>query len=638
MRKILKFLFTVVGLFVGLLIAGLALFVLLFDANAYKEDVALLVKQETGRELRFQGDIELTLFPALGMKLGAVTFANAPGFGEKPMLGIGEASISVDVVSLMRLEPEIDRLRLRDLEINLMRNGQGVNNWDDLVDKGDSQVSGGDSGASTDGSGDSTGGAGSPPGDVELKGSFAGVDIENLRLLWLDEQIGERYEVTDLDISTGRIVPNESFPMTLHLDASSAADGDVSVDLATDVTYLIDQQHLALDRMALTLNEFSIAGKLAVSNFAKPALRFDLSSQKLDVDALLGTPPAEPTGPQPPSNDDAAAAGSAAASTEDTRIELPTAMLRDLDIDGSLAIDWVKIENLIFEQFDMKLSAQQGRVALKPVRLNAYGGSVLANVLLDVTGDLPKYGVNKTLTSVQIGDLLNDYLGESPISGQLDAEANLSTTGEWISQLKSNSNGRLQLAFADGALNGFNIRQSVENARARLRGEDPPAAKTRKTDFTSLTLSGVIRNGVFSSDDLDLQAPLLRVGGRGEADLNRELIDYLVDAKLVGTFKGQDGGTADDLAGLAIPVRITGPFSGPDLDVQLDEMLKARAEAEKARLKAEIEAQKKELEAQIEAEKKALEEAKKRELEKQIEVEKARAEEKALEKLQKLFD
>ena len=64
----------------------------------------------------------------------------------------------------MRLEPEIDRLRLRDLEINLMRNGQGVNNWDDLVDKGDSQVSGGDSGASTDGSGDSTGGAGSPPG------------------------------------------------------------------------------------------------------------------------------------------------------------------------------------------------------------------------------------------------------------------------------------------------------------------------------------------------------------------------------------------------------------------------------------------------------------------------------------------
>jgi AsmA protein len=154
---------------------------------------------------------------------------------------------------------------------------------------------------------------------------------------------------------------------------------------------------------------------------------------------------------------------------------------------------------------------------------------------------------------------------------------------------------------------------------------------------------------VFSSDDLDLQAPLLRVGGRGQADLNSEVVDYLVNAKLVGTLKGQDGGSADELAGLAIPVRIKGPFTAPEIDVQLDEMLKARAAAEKAKLearidaekdklKAEIEAQKQALEAQLAAEQKALEESKKRELEKKLEVEKARAEKEALEKLKKLFD
>jgi AsmA protein len=337
--------------------------------------------------------------------------------------------------------------------------------------------------------------------------------------------------------------------------------------------------------------------------------------------------------------------------------------LRDLDIDGGLRIAKIKVQNLRMQDLDLRLNAQQGVVALKPVTLKAYGGSVVANVAIDVNSDLPKYGVDETVRDLQIGDLLQDYMGEAPISGRLSADANLTTSGEWLSKLKQNSNGRISLAFLDGALNGFNIRQSIDIAKAKLTGDKPPPQRTLKTDFSSLTISGVIRNGVFSSDDLDLQAPLLRVGGRGKADLNREVIDYLVDAKLVGTLEGQEGAARDELAGLPIPVRIKGPFTSPDIDVQLDEMLKAKAEAEKARLKAlaeeekaklqaEIEAQKKALEAQLEAEKKALEEAKKRELEKQkaveeakkremekkIEVEKAKAEQKARDKLKKLFD
>jgi AsmA protein len=203
----------------------------------------------------------------------------------------------------------------------------------------------------------------------------------------------------------------------------------------------------------------------------------------------------------------------------------------------------------------------------------------------------------------------------------------------------------MNLAFLDGALNGFNIRQSIEDAKAKLKGDDPPPQKTRKTDFSSLTISGVINNGVFSSDDLDIQAPALRVGGKGSADINREVVDYLVNAKLVGTSKGQQGGSADDLAGLSIPVRIKGPFTEPKIDVQLDEMLKAKVEAEKARikaqtakLKADIEAQKKALKAELKKQQKALKKAKKRELEKQMEVEKARAAKKLEEKFKKFLE
>jgi AsmA protein len=243
-----------------------------------------------------------------------------------------------------------------------------------------------------------------------------------------------------------------------------------------------------------------------------------------------------------------------------------------------------------------------------------------------------RYGINETVTGVQVGDLLKDYSGEEQISVKLDAGANLTTNGEWLSELKKNSNGSLRLAFLDGALNGFNIRHSIDSARAKLRGKEPPSQEALKTDFSSLTLSGVIKRGVFSSNDLDLQAPLLRVGGRGSADLNSETVDYLVDAKLVGTVEGQQGDSADELAGLGIPVSVKGPFADPKIDVQLDEMLKAKADAEKDRLKSEIEAQKDEIRQQLEAEKEALKAAQKK---KEF---KDKAKKKLEDKLNKLFD
>jgi uncharacterized protein involved in outer membrane biogenesis len=636
MRRIIRYL--LLGLVVGIvfLVAAVAIFAAMFDANAYKQDLSELVREHTGRELRFQGDIGLTIYPELGMKLGAMRFANAAGFGELPMIRVGEASISVNVASLFRLSPEIDKLVLRDLEINLIRNKAGVNNWDDLLQ---AQAQQAEKTAPESAAGTANGGKSettSPGGDggFELKGAFGGLDLQNIKLLWLDEQAGTKYEVSDLDISTGRIVPNQPFPMTLHVDAS-ADDVLVSLDFSSDVEYLIAEQRLTLSDMLLALNQFEIGGKLQLSDFSRPTpvLRFDLASKNLDVDALMGTPPAEPAGP-PRSGQDSGTSKP----DEDVQIKLPMQTLRDLDIDGKISIARIKAQNLHMSDLAIAVKARDGMVGLKPLTLNLYEGRVESSAVIDVRSEIPKYGLSESIVGVQAGPLLKDFTGEQTISGKLDAEANLTTGGEWLSELKRNSNGALKLAFSDGALHGFNIRQSIDSAKARLHGEEPPPKKTLKTDFSSLSLSGLIRNGVFSSNDLDLQAPLLRARGKGSADLNEETVDYLLEAKLVGTVAGQQGGSADELAGLAIPVKIEGPFSGPEIDVQLDEMLKARADAEKAKLKADIAAQKKALEEQLEAEKKALEESKKRELEKKREVEEAKAKKKLEEKLKNLFD
>ena len=145
MNKIIRNTAIGIAAIFGLLIVMVITFTLVFDANEYKQELSDLVREQTGRKLQFHGDVSLTLFPALGMKLGAMSFSNPPSFGALAMIKVKEASISVDLGSLIRLSPEIEKLVLRDLEVNLITNKVGVTNWDDLAGPspdGDESVSG----------------------------------------------------------------------------------------------------------------------------------------------------------------------------------------------------------------------------------------------------------------------------------------------------------------------------------------------------------------------------------------------------------------------------------------------------------------------------------------------------------------
>jgi len=82
-----------------------------------------------------------------------------------------------------------------------------------------------------------------------------------------------------------------------------------------------------------------------------------------------------------------------------------------------------------------------------------------------------------------------------------------------------------------------------------------------KTDFSSLSVSGVFDNGVMTSNDLDMRAPLLRLDGAGTVALPAEKIDYVLGLLVTGTIEGQGGDDAEDLSGLDLDVGIDATFT-----------------------------------------------------------------------------
>lgn len=120
---------TLVVLIGGLLTAA----VFLINPNDYKDEIAAAVKKQTGRELAIQGDIDLSVFPWLGVDLGQISLGNAPGFSNPVFAGIEKAEVRIKIMPLFSKQVEIGTVLLDGLQVNLERKKNGTTNWDDLA-------------------------------------------------------------------------------------------------------------------------------------------------------------------------------------------------------------------------------------------------------------------------------------------------------------------------------------------------------------------------------------------------------------------------------------------------------------------------------------------------------------------------
>src|SRR3546814_9939610 len=133
----------------------------------------------------------------------------------------------------------------------------------------------------------------------------------------------------------------------------------------------------------------------------------------------------------------------------------------------------------------------------------------------------------------------------------------------------SSLDGDGSFEFLDGAIHGINIAALLRHVGAA--GLNTEAGAEQETDFAELSGSYVIREGIVENRDLQMLAPLLRLGGGGTVSMPQQTLDYTVDATLVASLTGQGGNEA--LVGIPVPIRITGAWSNPRWDVQWDRLL-----------------------------------------------------------------
>lgn len=567
MPKILKYTLVAAGALVGLLLIVVAIVAAMFDPNDYKPLLVERVQQQYQRTLAIPGRIELSFFPSLGARLGAVSLSEPRGSDH--FASLTSAHVSLALLPLLRRQLVVDKITVDGLQLRLVRHKDGRLNIDDLL------------GTPGDKTAPPTAAppAASTAAATALQFDIAGIAIGNAAISVDDQQGGHKLALSKAELRTGRLTPGQPTDASFkgHLAAAAPAlDAELSLkaritldpvpqryavnDLALEFT---DRKlpalkaggsadvDLAKHTLASTLegqiDQSRFKASFGMASFTPAVFRFDVDIDQIDLDRYLGTAPVQPA---------AAPAGPEKA--------FDLSGLRDLNARGSLRIGALQVAHLQTKKIRMELHAAGGKVDLNPVAAELYEGTVAGSLGLTAT-TTPRLTVKQTLSGISIGPLLKDATGKATLEGHGNVALDVNTQGNTVTALKKALAGSARLELRDGMVRGFNVAQTLRNAKAKLgvaQGQQSgTASQGEATDFSAMTASFAIAGGVAHNDDLQLSTPLLRVGGSGDVDLGESRLDYLVKATVVATLEGQGGPELQALRGQTVPVRLSGPFS-----------------------------------------------------------------------------
>ena len=264
--KVFKFLGWLAVVLVVLIVLAVLLLPRFFDSDDFRNRIATAFEGATGRTLTLEEDLNLKVFPFLGVELGKTQVGNAEGFGDQPFAAIGEAAVGVRLMPLLSGDVEVSKVRLSGLEVNLQRRKNGSTNWDDLV----------------------SGDAAEPPPEAAGESTFdpssvriAGVEISDARIVLVDEQAGQRQEFAIPRLATGPIALGEPF----DVDADVAAN----VDAPPAALNARIAMNLAVDRAlsGIAVRDLAVSGTLEGETLpgGRQAVEIEAPSVELNLDA-----------------------------------------------------------------------------------------------------------------------------------------------------------------------------------------------------------------------------------------------------------------------------------------------------------------------------------------------------------------
>lgn len=594
-----------------LIVAAIAVFVLTFDANRYKPELAALVKEQTGRELDIDGDIHLSFYPDIALQLGQVKLGNAKGFANKFFAEVDSARVTVQFLPLLEQQLKINEVHLQGLKLSLHRHKNGKTNWQDLLSENSSKAN-----------------ASAGEAMTSLLGGMVitGVSVQDSQLHWQDDQQGKTLTLAPLSLKTGTFNPGK--PVDIHLDAHLTQTEPaltMQLTLATRAELADNQEDFSLtdlrlqvkqpERLAANLSG-NLQGSLKKERASIPDLQADVTleglgeatlSSKLEVNLIkqqldmtdLSINADVKSTEIPGGQWQQQSSGKLSLNLESGKglLDLPNNVIKAAEqqltgslqvrdpmlpsrvVDGKFKADQLSYPPFTLQQATLGVQFKEGQVKLTPTG-TLFQGAYQGEINLDTLQAPAIFSSEHTVKKLRTEDLLFALTDDRWVTGALDMTAKLDSVVGDAKLFKQNLNGTIDLTLNEGTIRDANFAQKTREVVKLFEKERINAAGETEVTFTQLKGQWQVKSGVFHTDENVMLAPHFQVKGNGDVNI----VDESLDLKLRISEKPKP----DKADGLFAPLHIHGAWSKPRYELELDVLLKAMAQRELDKEKAQL--------------------------------------------------
>ncbi len=372
---------------------------------------------------------------------------------------------------------------------------------------------------------------------------------------------------------------------------------------------------VGLKDLQLQLDDSRFTGQLAY-DLGSGAQTLKLQGDQLNIDRYL--PPASPSS-------DAPAAQSGSVERYPKTPLLPVDVLQSLTLDADIGLQQLQAAGLKLSSLQLLVSARNGLVKVSKMSGDLYDGSFSNSATLDARKQPLTLKIDKQVSQIQLGGLLQDLAQQDKFSGVFDMKGSYAASGNSVYDIVHSLDGNMQLSVKDGRLQGVNLVDKLCSGILQLQGKTVDAsAAVNYTEFSNLSGSVKMTKGVLDNRDLKAALVGVNLAGAGQVDLPKEALDYGLSLTVLQELKGPNCQLDSKLHNISFPLRCQGGFDdaptkmcGPDkagmtqllADVGLKDV-EAKVEAVKQEAKAKVEekkqAVKEKLESKIEGKLKGL--------------------------------
>jgi uncharacterized protein involved in outer membrane biogenesis len=290
---------------------------------------------------------------------------------------------------------------------------------------------------------------------------------------------------------------NQELPVT--------ADKKVFSKVGLSTKFAGSKNDLKLNDLAMILDQTNLRGSFSVANFDKPAIKFGLDIDQINIDRYLS--PVEDGKNNAPITPETAASAA---------VKLPIETLQAINIKGDLSIGNLIVSKAKLTKVKLSLSGKDGKISLAPVTANLYQGSYSGKISINASGKLPKVVVNSAIKGVQIEPLLKDTMGNADLVGKSDISIAVVARGSDTDTFKKTLSGQAELKVTNGIVRGVDVPRALEQVEIMIESKRFGKVNTEgDTPFSSLTATLPINAGIVTNNDLLLTAPGFKVTGQG---------------------------------------------------------------------------------------------------------------------------